>query len=557
MRMSDIQLPKQFIDKFPDMKLEKAKKLHNKYLNTCRKFLSKAIPHIQGDILNFPLKQAGDICGDVIYKGTRYYVWQEFFTIQPFFYVIREGNNFHGMISEVKILDQKLIDLLIDTADTNMLVETYYSKYDTSERVNIPIDYDSLCAYISRTDHLLQNISNKDPRYGKILQNFRTAKFFKIISEYFYDQFGDYVLPHIKSDKISYGRTYYKGINLQNCSKEVRVAALGDHISYDINAAAYAIKLVLVKDIYDEFGHDFTGSFTYTKEYLDHKSEIRNELANVIHQYMPNHPNPLKLVKEAITAIGFGAKLHEGSWELDGIKRYSSLHYIIYNRKARIAFAKHKFIVNFLKEQEQLGNIIYEYYSRNTNFVDKVKNIPDIYTHSGKLNKSKVLAYLYQHMETMVMDIIVKDIIPRLRIHDSFIVDKPLTSEILKDIKFQLSQLSPYLSISNEEHVGWISQNVLDMELQHKQFIEQEELLANNGVLPIKFVRKQDKIFVQNDFTYYDGYDDGRQYDQYDRDKDDMVKDMTYQERMEHYRIIGYKKNTYPDYINKLLGDNK
>lgn len=557
MRMNDIQLPKQFIDKFPDMKLEKATKLHNKYLNTCRKFLSKAIPHIQGDILNFPLKQAGDICGDVIYKGTRYYIWQEFFTIQPFFYIIKEGNNFHGMISEVKIIDQKLIDLLIDTADINQLVETYYSKYDTSDRVNIPIDYNSLCAYISRTDHLLKNISNKDPRYGKVLQNFRTAKFFKIISEYFYDQYGEYIIPHIKSDKISYGRIYYKGINLQNCNKEVRIAALGDHVSYDINAAAYAIKLILVKNIFDEYGYDFTGSFTYTKEYLDHKSEIRNELANVIHQHMPNHPNPLKLVKEAITAIGFGAKLHEGSWELDGIKRYSSLHYIIYNRIARKAFAKHNFIVNFLKEQDKLGNIIYEYYSRNSEFITKVKDIPDIYTHSGKLNKSKVLAYLYQHMETMIMDIIVANIVPKLRIHDSFIMSKSLHSETLKDIKFELSQLSPYLSLSSEEHNGWINQSVLDMEQEHKQFILEEELIANKGVMPIKFTKKQDKIFIQHDNTYYDGYDDGSQYDFYDFEKDEYLNDMTLDERIEHFRIVGYKPNKLPEHINKLLGDNK
>lgn len=557
MRMNDIQLPNQFLHKFPDMKQEKAIKLHNKYLNVCRRFLCKILPHIQGNECNFPLKQAQDICGDFIYKGNRYYTWHEFFSLQPFFYVSVPGRKWTGVVSLVKLYDQKYIDLLIDTADTNLLVETYYSKYDINERINVPIDYDSLCAYISRTDHLLKNINNMDPRYGKVLQNFRTAKFFKIITEHFYDQYLEYVIPHVKREDSHFGRTYYKGINLQNCSKEVRQAVLGDHVSYDLNAAAYAIKLILAKDIFDEFGYDFNGSFTYTKEYLDHKSQIREELASVIYRHMPKYPNPLKLVKEAMNAIGFGAKMHEGSWEDDNGKRYSALHYIIYNKTARIAFTKHNFVVNFLKEQDQLGKIIYEYYSRNIDFIKKVKDIPNIYCNNGKLNKSKVLAYLYQHMETMVMDVIVKDIVPKFQIHDSFIVDKPLHTEKLKDIKFELSQLSPYLTLSSETHIGWVSQNVLDMEREHKKFIEQEELLANKGKLPIKFTKKQDKLFIQNDYTYYDSYDDGTQYDTYDPNRDNMVNDMTLLERKEHYRIIGQQENQLPIHINKLLRENK
>jgi hypothetical protein len=62
---------------------------------------------------------------------------------------------------------------------------------------------------------------------------------------------------------------------------------------------------------------------------------------------------------------------------------------------------------------------------------------------------------------------------------------------------------------------------------------------------------------VQTDNTYYDGYDEGRRYENYDIERDDMVKDMTPAERMEHYRIIEYNPNVLPDFINKLLGENK
>ena len=553
MSKNDIQLPKQFLKKFPHLSYEKATKFHNKYLQVVRNYLFRALPHVQGDIVGFPLKEAFDVAGKFHYKNTRYYIWKEFYAMQPFFIEIKPANRWQGLVTEVRIKDQKYIDLLIDTADSNELVKTFYSKYDTNDRFNVPIDYNSLVAYISRTEHLLQSISVNDPRLGKVQQNYRTAKFFKIISEHFYDTYGEYVIPHIISNKKDYGRTYYKGINLQNCSKEVREAALGDHTSYDINAAAYAIKLILAKDIFDEYGHDFVGVFTYTKEYLDHKSQIRDELANVIKQHMPNYPNPLKLVKEAINAIGFGAKMHEGTWETDGIKKYSTLRHIIYNRNARLAFSNHPFILNFIKEQNQLCNIIYEYYTSNECFIEKVKNIDDIYTTRGKLSKSKVLTYLYQHMETLIMNNITENIVPKLRIHDSFIMSKPLDSETLKDIKFELATISPYLSLTMETHNGWISQNVLDIEQQHKQFIEQEELHANNGVMPIKFVKQNKKVFVQTDNTYYDGYDDGSRYNKYDPENDIMVSDMTTAERQEHYRIIGYNPNKLPDHINKLL----
>jgi hypothetical protein len=64
-------------------------------------------------------------------------------------------------------------------------------------------------------------------------------------------------------------------------------------------------------------------------------------------------------------------------------------------------------------------------------------------------------------------------------------------------------------------------------------------------------------VFTQSDHTYYDGYDDGSQYDEYDRERDD-VQNMTLEEQKKHYRIIiGYDPNKLPDFINKLLGDNK
>lgn len=557
MKKYDIQLPEQFLKKFPEMSREKADKLHNKYLNITRKLLFVGLPHIQGDIIAFPLKKAFDLAGEFQYQNERYYVWKEFYAIQPFFNKHKEHNRWYGLMTEVKIIDQKYLDFLIDTGDSDILVEYCYSKYDQTNMVMIPIDMYSLTSYIDKTSYTLTTLNPEDSFYHKLLRNLRTAKYFKIISEYFYDTYNEYMLPHIPSDKIAYGRRYYKGINLQNCSKEVRTAALGDHISYDLNAAAYAVKLILAESIYEEYGKSFVGSFTYTKEYLDHKSEIRIELANTIKQYIPNHPNTLKLIKEAMNAIGFGAKIHEGSWEVDGLRKYSALHYIIYNKKARQAFTQHDFVVEFLKEQNTLNNIIYEYYSRNTDFICKVKDIPDMYNNNGKMLKSKVLAYLYQHMETMIMDIVCEPIVPRLGIHDSFIMMKPINNNTLIDIKSNLQNISPYLQLVKEEHSGWISHEIKQQELEHQQFIEEQERIANKKYPELqhkKYTKPYEFAKHHNDGMVYDSYDDGSQYDEYNPNVDN-TQQMTPEERNEHYRIIGY--NPLPKHIQQIMENNK
>ena len=72
--------------------------------------------------------------------------------------------------------------------------------------------------------------------------------------------------------------------------------------------------------------------------------------------------------------------------------------------------------------------------------------------------------------------------------------------------------------------------------------------------MPVKLYKKPEKVFIQNDYTYYDGYDDGTQYEEYDINRDN-TQNMTLLERNEHYRIIGYKPNKLPEFVNKLLGE--
>jgi hypothetical protein len=266
------------------------------------------------------------------------------------------------------------------------------------------------------------------------------------------------VLPQIPKPS-PYGRVYYKGINIQNVSKEVRIACLGEHYTYDLNAAVYAIKLMMVKKILKEQGIDDFGHFTYTKEYLDWKSPLRKHLSKHITAYEDGE----KLVKEAITAIGFGARIGGGSWLIDGEWHTTSIEDIIMNPNDRKNFMNDPWIKSFVKEQQTMTKLISEDFIKSDGFVESVINIPNMFK-NDKIRKSQVMSYVFQHTEKAIMDIITENIPVIARVHDSFITKRKLTGEETIKIKMMLNEIEPMMTIGCEEFHAWINKDNFDDE---------------------------------------------------------------------------------------------
>lgn len=546
MNINAFRLPKSFTDKFPDMPIERAEKHYNKYLEIMREQLLRQLPYIDDDKVNINLDKLWSY--RFKYNNEYYYIWQEFNQIQPFVYIVDKGSNIKNHISIGKILDQKLIDLLIDTADTLELVKMYYGDISLNDMVMIPIDMKSTRGYINATEYKLQSIDTNNNYYNKVLANLRSAKYIKLISEYFYPKYGSYVLPHIPSVSL-YGRTYYKGINLQNISKEVRAAVLGTHYQYDIYAAIFAIKLFHAQEILNKENKSVWREFSYTTEYLENKDLIRSRLGKLITHY----PDGKKLAKEAITAIGFGARLSGGAW-LEGLKwQTSSIKDIIKNRDDFKAFVSDTWLQNFHREQKQLTKLIVDDTLQNIQFVEKINTLPDIKSINGNYNKQKIMSYIFQHTETKLMDAITSYTNPIIRIHDAFLTKDKINNNTLIDIKTMLNQTCEFFKIEATEIQGWNSFDAITEEIRHKEFIKSEELKANNGIMPVTYKKSLEQINNHDDYECYDGYDTGSRHEEYDPDYDQCVSNMTELERLEHYRIIGYNPNQLPSHIQKLL----
>lgn len=543
-----LHIPKQFYDKFPELDRNKANKLYNRYLTSVRQPLIKLLPFTKERVVEFPMHQAHKLAGEFQYKNKRYYVWKEFYPLQPFFFIIEKGNNYNKHNSRIH-MNQELIDLLIDTGDTDELVSEFYGSCDPDNLFPVKIDINSLNGFIDHTTEELNNVQH-EKHEDKLRRNLRCAKYIKIISTFFKDAYGDYVLPHIPSPS-PYGRTYYKGINLQNVSKEVRAAALGDHHVYDLNAAVYAIKLYLAIDLLNDKGIDHTGQFTYTKEYLDLKSSIRTQLAKHIRAY----PDGMKLIKEAMTAIGFGARIGGIAYREDNQWMVPAINDIIKNKDDRNRFMNDPWVKEFVREQQIMTKFIVEEYLKLPDFIKKIENVKDIKNNNGKFRKTQVMSYLFQHCETMVMDIIKSQTDYLVSIHDAIITTKPIHNQILLDIKHTLQTTCDYFSVSHEFIKGWESYDLMVEEVLHQNRIMQEEKLAQSkGYNITKLQSLVHQINKPNvDYKPYDGYDDGSKYQSYDPDRDEEVRFMTKKEREEHYRIIGYNTNKVPNFIEKLL----
>lgn len=562
----NIPIPMEFLQKYPDMPKPKAVEKWQKYLKEMRKVFLKRLPFMNDNQTSIGTKKLRDDCGRFYpygKKGDRYskketvYVYNEFYPLYPFYSVTKQGSNLTGKNSEIVIINQKLIDLLIDTADHEELVSIYFD--DLSEEVVdqlhwVNIDMQSLSNYIKSTNEKLTTIDERQnpTYYYKLLKNLRQAKYIKIITEFFdQDQF-----PMKK--KISlYGRTYYEGLNLQNCTKEVRNAALGNNHQYDLEAAVYAIKMMLIDDIYTEKNIDLVGHYIYTKEYLDHKSDIRNRLAKHIQAY----PDPIKLVKEAITAIGFGAKISGGAWLEGTTMQFPAINDIIMNQEDRDRFLNDPWVIEFYKEQKKLTNEITDYYKNKVNWCDShLKNLPRSTNKLGKYRKTAIMSYLFQTLETMIIQQCTKHLDEDnilLLVHDCIITQRPLNGYDLSELRYTLQNISHFLKITNEYNRGWLDIDTMSYEIMHKNFILQEELKANNGIMPVTYKKSLEQINNYDDYECYDGYDTGSRHEEYEPDYDECVNYMTESERLEHYRIIGYKPNQLPDHINKLLGENK
>ena len=266
---------------------------------------------------------------------------------------------------------------------------------------------------------------------------------------------------YLQRKKLSpFGRTYYEGTSVQNVNKELRRAMLGNCWEYDIRSSVVAWKMGYARSYLAASGldQDLKKSFPATLLYLEDKADF---MATVRHYVFPESspvPNDLrpKLLKQAFTAISFGARQTAKGWlDASGNWTNPALVEILQNADDRMRFLSDEIVKSFIKEQNILDNYLYDLLKK---FHPELLLEKYLQTDSGRPSKAKVLAYLYQHGETHVMDIVrqvalANGHIPIANVHDAIFFKRRLGVEVKSEIEWQMRQQTgnPYWHLTPKQ----------------------------------------------------------------------------------------------------------
>jgi hypothetical protein len=249
-------------------------------------------------------------------------------------------------------------------------------------------------------------------------------------------------LPQLKF-KSDFGRNYYKNLSVQTVSKRVREAFLGDSWEYDCKSCSASWKMAFAREWHDSKkrpSKSFEDSVCGLTLYLEYKSEFFDEVIDrtYLAEYPYSHEHKISVIKEAMTAIGFGAKLTMGSWKAsDGEIKSSSLLQVFEEDTTLLhRFIDCTIVREYNDEQSNLNKFIVDKFSTDSMWIAELEASRKNRNRKPYKQNQKI-SWLFQHAETLMMDI-VRDELQKLgktvlaNVHDAIVVRERLTkSELL------------------------------------------------------------------------------------------------------------------------------
>ncbi len=286
-----------------------------------------------------------------------------------------------------------------------------------------------------------------------------------------------------------FGRTYYEGLSVQNVHKELRRAMLGSCWEYDMRSSVVAWKMGFARDLLLQANTDADVRvyFPATTLYLEDKADF---MATVRYFTFAGYTVlsddfQLGLIKQALTAISFGAKSTGCGWiDSSGGWKNPALVDILKSQSERDRFLADPTVKAFIEEQRALDDFIFGLVKKNR---AELLALDCLQTASGRVSKAKVLAYLYQHAETKAMDLICtvacqNGHVPIARVHDAVFFRSRLGPDLKQQLELSLhdATLNKYWHLSPKQLKRYtpVSIDAVHDELLHRQRIADEERRA-------------------------------------------------------------------------------
>lgn len=291
-----------------------------------------------------------------------------------------------------------------------------------------------------------------------------------------------------RKKKSIFGRTYYAGLSVQNVNKVLRRAMLGDCWEYDVRSSVIAWKMGFAAEYLQaaELTVDVRREFKTTIWYLEDKDEFMQQVIDCTFDadtWLCKDAKKAK-IKQAMTALSFGARLKSEGWRLDGGNwEKAALEEIIKDKAERDRFVKCKDVRDFVREQNTLDTYLYEAIASAKPNLLKQQHLRT----RTRPSKAKVIAYLYQHAETENMRVAheylaSKGHVVLAKIHDAFIVRDQLINGLRAEIELAMREASgnDYWRLGEKQlkRYGAVHSAVKRDEAEHKQRMLEQQAKA-------------------------------------------------------------------------------
>ena len=370
----------------------------------------------------------------------------------------------------------KFTEIVLASGNVSDIIEHLYGEITEDSNIDwAPVDLKSLDAYIRAN----QSTKNRQDWHDRYLGE---AEIIQLIAKHYAGY-----LPQIVNES-EFGRRYYSGINLQNTSRVVRGAALGDCFQWDISNSVWSWKYHVVEQIYREAGEPMP--YTLCLDYLERKSAYRKKIA---HDVFPDMHSGEAIVKQALTAVSFGATGKTTRYPSPlGVMRTTAMADIIRSPEKLELFMNHLMVKPLIQEQKEMNRAIMIYLNYREE-ISELKKVPALVDARGALKPNGVIAYQYQHWERHVMDQVC-ELMERhdetgkptnnvlLRVHDAVYTRKRPNAQKLQEIKLLLQDQNREIRFEETLVEGWSFDN--DM-LEHRQRIAEQEALAQGYRSPL------------------------------------------------------------------------
>lgn len=346
----------------------------------------------------------------------------------------------------------------------------------------VKVDVKSLSAYVTW-------LNTKSDKLTEAQKKKRTRQARTILAVCAYT--GGTYLQRLKPS--AFGRTYYTGVSVQSIPKKMREAMLGNCWEYDVRSSVIAWKMGFAADwvAHHKPAASVSDEFKITRLYLENKLDVMNTVRRYTFLEESNVEGEpqLDLMKQAFTAMSFGARLTAKGWRnVNGNNVPTALVGIIRNKDERARFVKDPTVLAFIKEQNRLDDWLFDLVKQQ---LPELLERSDLQTASGRPSKAKVVAFLYQHNETVVMDVVRAAVVRSGRkvlanIHDAVVINKRLGAELKSDIELLMQEKTgnPYWRLGATEYQRFNSQSIDEKneEQQHRNRIAKLEAGAQGYV---------------------------------------------------------------------------